>query len=400
MLAATEIQATLAYNLVLNADLPFGGLEVTIDRAEMPPHTLFDLAARNNPKRAFLFLSRVLGKHLPVSPQVMGDVHERLMRHIPDLPLPVVFIGMAETATCLGQGIFEAWLRSHPEEDALYLHTTRYHVSKMEPVVFEETHSHAPAQWLYLPGDPVLRERFKNARSLVLIDDEISTGNTLKNLSIICHANAQKIQKIHFLSITDFSDKEHLDQLENQLGVELTSSSLLYGRWNFEFNNNDIYFCPPAQSLPGATPHIEDHGFGRLGRSSNISLPKEFVNEVSKSLHVDDRVLVLGTGEFMHSAYIFSRNLQDASKASVYMQATTRSPILPWGPIHKVFTFTDNYGENIPNYVYNCSCGQYDHVFICHETGPTSGLLALAQKLRARLFHFRSEFAIEENFIY
>ena len=99
----------------------------------------------------------------------------------------------------------------------------------------------------------------------------------------------------------------------------------------------------------------------------------------------------------MHPAFVLARELHEATGASVLMHATTRSPIVIWGPIEKALTFTDNYGEGVPNFLYNCGADQYDHVFLCHETGPTPSLIAGARQLGARLLHFRSELEIEEN---
>ena len=46
--------------------LPYGTLHLDIDHADLPPDDLFALGARDNPRRAFLFVSKVLGKHIPV----------------------------------------------------------------------------------------------------------------------------------------------------------------------------------------------------------------------------------------------------------------------------------------------------------------------------------------------
>lgn len=134
-----------------------------------------------------------------------------------------------------------------------------------------------------------------------------------------------------------------------------------------------------------------------LGRRSCLNLPTARVEDLGRTIAPTDRVLVLGTGEFMHPAFVLAKGLFDTTGATVHMHATTRSPVLPWGPINKVSVFDDNYGEGVPNYIYNSTPGQYDHVFICHETGPTPGLTLLARQLGARLLHFRSEFEIEEN---
>ena len=41
-------------------------LELDTPRFGLSPDALFGLAARQNPQRAFLFVSKVLGKHLPI----------------------------------------------------------------------------------------------------------------------------------------------------------------------------------------------------------------------------------------------------------------------------------------------------------------------------------------------
>ena len=383
----------------LSGDLPMGRIEITVDRAEMAPQDLFSLATRNNPKRAFLFLSHVLGKHLPVTPKAMEDVHERLARQIPELPQPVIFIGMAETATCLGQGVFEAWQRTHPGQEAVFLHTTRYQERNGLPIYFEEAHSHAPLQWFYQPVDPILSLRFRQARSLVLIDDEISTGNTFANLARACRTHAPAITAVHLAAITDFTGPTRNAQLADQFDTEWSVGALLYGQWHFE-PNGQIASAPPVSQAPhGGAPTIVDKGFGRLGRGTCVAVPRERINTLAKGIGPADRVLVLGTGEFMHPAFVLARALHDTTGAKVFMHATTRSPIVAWGPIENTLSFPDNYGEGVPNFLYNCEPNQYDHVFICHETGVTPSLTALTRQLGARLLHFRTEQEIEEDFV-
>ena len=61
-----------------------------------------------NPKRAFLFVSKVLGRHIPVSPSIMRHAFTDLAELVPDdLPEPVLVIGMAETAVGLGAGVHQ-----------------------------------------------------------------------------------------------------------------------------------------------------------------------------------------------------------------------------------------------------------------------------------------------------
>jgi hypothetical protein len=50
----------------------------------------------------------------------------------------------------------------------------------------------------------------------------------------------------------------------------------------------------------------------------------------------------------------------------------------------------------VANFLYNVTPGQYDHVYICHETPPNPALHRLANLVDGRLLHFLSETHIEE----
>ena len=386
--------------------LPSGTLQLHVERSELPAHELFVLAARNNPRRAFLFVSRVLAKHLPVAPAVVQDCHERIARRIPAQmgaqPGPVLFIGMAETATGLGQGVFEAWQRQHPDTPALYLHTSRYRAVGAQALAFEESHSHAPQVFLHLPTDPLLHAQFVSARALVLVDDEISTGNTFVHLAHTCLGQAPGIERVHLASITDFSGATRAG-LEARMGLPLTTGALLDGAWTFtphasaEGAVSEAPPAPPAQAALGCEPLFRDSGFGRLGRSGPVRLAPKALAAVAAGISAGQRVLVLGTGEFMHPAFVLGRALAEQTGASVRLQSTTRSPILPWGPIMQTECFDDPYGEGIANYLYNFTRSDYDHVLLCHEAPPSAALQALAQRWRARLVHFISEDCLAQS---
>ncbi|MDR2187672.1 MAG: phosphoribosyltransferase family protein [Azonexus sp.] len=379
----------------LGGDLPGGRIEVRVHRSDLAPEKLFSFAARNNPKRPFLFLSHVLGKHLPVPPQDMQDIHERLARRINGLPGPQIFVGLAETATCLGQGVFEAWLRRNGNAVGIYLQTTRYRVDGFTPVPFAETHSHAPEQWLLLPNCPAQRTLLREARSLVLIDDEISTGNTFINLARALRRIAPQLTHIHLAAITDFTGKARKASLQEALAANLSTGALLEGEWQFAPNGRSIVSAGPIAQAARA-PRLKDGGFGRCGRGAALTVPEPLVLELAATVKPEDRVLVLGTGEFMHPPFVLARRLADATQAKVLTHATTRSPILCWGPIEQTLTFPDNYREGIPNYLYNHQPGQYDHILLCHETPVSARLKQTAALLGAQLLYFHSESRVEK----
>jgi hypothetical protein len=141
----------------VQVELPTGWLSVQVREAAFPLETLCGFAARNNRKRGFLFVSKVLGKHWPACPSLMRRVHTHLAASLDLGPGPWTFVAMAETATGLGQGIFEATLDRHPGADALFLHSTRYRVAGRPYLTFQESHCHAPDHYLYLPTAPYTR---------------------------------------------------------------------------------------------------------------------------------------------------------------------------------------------------------------------------------------------------
>jgi len=126
----------------LHANLKRGRLEVEVNSSTFDPQALFSFAERRNPKRAFLFVSRVLGRHIPARPSLMADSFNALAAKIPaDLPGPVLVIGMAETAVGLGAGVHRAL--SQTRDDSVYLVSSRHPTGSELFARFEEEHSHA-----------------------------------------------------------------------------------------------------------------------------------------------------------------------------------------------------------------------------------------------------------------
>jgi len=378
----------------VEVELPTCTLELRVTGSEFAPDSLLGFAARDNAKRGFLFLSKVLGKHWPVTPQRMAEIHASLAAGVPELPGPVVFISMAETGIGLGQGMFEAWRRAHPEQPALFLHTTRYRVGNEALIEFEEAHSHAPRQFLHWPADPAQRALFAGMRSLVLVDDEASTGNTFVNLLNACRQVQPEIDRLHLAVITNFMGEQGVAALAERCALPMTVGACLHGSYRFTAGAMESG-AAPAQRFDADAERGASDQFGRRGRTTPLRLPQAFVAGLAADIGAGETVLVLGTGEFMHAAYALGAGLA-RDGVEVMVQSTTRSPIRRWGAVAHTLAFADNYGEGIPNFLYNVAPGQYDHVFICHETPPNAALFELAALLKARLFHFKSEALIEE----
>ncbi|WP_306667720.1 phosphoribosyltransferase domain-containing protein [Massilia sp. CCM 8734] len=374
--------------------LPTGELELDIHDSAFALDEVMGFAARANAKRGFLFLSKVLGKHWPVTPGMMRTVHQSLADTVPELPGPVVFIAMAETAIGLGQGVFEAWLAAHPGREGLFLHTSRYRVGDAPIIEFEEAHSHAPRQFLHMPPDAHTRDLLLGAKALVLVDDEASTGNTFLNLTEACRKLNPGIAHVHLATITNFMGATATEALSARFGLPVTMGAPVSGQYRFT-PGQLASASAPAQLFDPAADRGASGDFGRYGLHRALSLPSGLAERLAADVKPGERVLVLGTGEFMHPSYLLGAALEQLG-VDVVVQSTTRSPILTWGAVAAALTFPDNYGEGVANFLYNVTPGQYRHVFICHETAPSKALRDLADTLGARLFHFKTETHIEE----
>lgn len=355
-------------------------LDINVIGAAINQEVLIGFAARNNEKRGFLFLSKVLGKHYPSSPRDMKSIFELLACKISEVsPHADLFIGMAETATGLGHGIYEEFLQL-TSKPALYVHTTRYSLDGYQQLRFEETHSHATDQILYVADHH--NHQFAESKNLVLIDDEISTGNTFKNLVKAFNENNGQVESVTIVSLVSFVKKERLLELADVIGVPVYFVSLCDGE--FEFTPNDYQYDPvkSAESKPFSRLNQLNIDMGRTGVNKALDLDLNIVSDLSKDWDKSEKILVLGTGEFMYSSYLVGLFL-NKSFDSVFVQSTTRSPILMGNDVKSIIELTDNYGDGIPNYLYNVSRDDYDHILIIHETKKDSSLEFLANKLRA-----------------
>jgi len=355
--------------------LTSGTLSVTPTGSSIPFDDLFDVAERRNPKRAFLFVSKVLGRHIPVSPATMRDVYRQLAVQFPtSLPGPVLFVGMAETAVGLGAGVFDE-LR-HQMTDAVYLSSTRHPVNGELLCEFKEDHSHATDHLLYFPDDRELRRRVQEARTLVLIDDEATTGNTFINLlaALRDDAGLNAIEQVITVTLTDWSG----DAIAKTCPLPVTTVSLARGDWHWEKNPDAPIPVMPAVNVTarGSVPVIGRQNWGRLGMSAPAGdLGQHIIASQG------EKILVLGTSEFIWEPFLLAERLEQQG-AKVKYSSTTRSPIATGFAIQSAIAFSDNYGLGIPNYVYNVAHQHFDRILLCSETPADSLDTVLMDALR------------------
>jgi len=359
----------------LTANLERGVLNVEVQQSVFEPESLFGFAERHNPKRAFLFVSKVLGKHVPVKPSVMQVTYSALAAQVPtDIPGPVIVMGMAETAVGLGAGVHRALQETR--DDTFYIVSTRHDLGTPIFARFEEEHSHASAHLIHMPTDEPILEMMEAARSVVLVDDEASTGKTFINLlASLKGAGLNNIDQIVTVTLTDWSD----NAVNKALGPQASSVSLLSGRYSFVENPN-----APLPSMPdvatteaGDWPIDPGNDWGRLG-----VIQHDDTLQLESMPLPGEKVLVIGTNEFVWRPFLLAERLEKIG-VDVYFSSTTRSPIAIGHQVEHALAFGDNYGLGIPNFIYNVGPGQYDRVIVCVETDPSSVDRKLLSALQA-----------------
>ncbi|OAT45131.1 adenine/guanine phosphoribosyltransferase [Proteus hauseri ATCC 700826] len=353
--------------LVYRRHLTCGTLSVTPNCPIELLDELFDIAERRNPKRAFLFVSKVLGRHIPVSPNTMRSIYQKIATQFPDtLEGPVLFIGMAETAVGLGAGIFDEVRNRY--NNAVYLTSTRHPIDHADLLCeFKENHSHATDHLLYLPQNTQQRQWVQQAQTVVLIDDEATTGNTFINLLSALREDGGlcQIKQVITVTLTDWSE----NAIAQRSPLPVKTISLVQGKWLWEANPDAPLPIMPNVNVT-ASGHVAITGkqsWGRLGMTTPA-------NDLGASVQAseNEKILVLGSGEFVWEPFLLAERLEKQG-ASVKYSSTTRSPIATNFAIQSAITFTDNYGLGIPNFVYNVAHQQFDRIILCCET-PTQSV--------------------------
>ncbi|MDQ2722239.1 MAG: phosphoribosyltransferase [Actinomycetota bacterium] len=353
---------------------------------------LVGLALRRNPRRAHLLVSRLLGKHVPSDPRLVraagmllgGLVAHELggaapplcsaglraalaeelgaARALRDVALEhavrvpdVCVLGYAETATGLGHVVAEAL------DAEVYLHSTRRHpAGAWQFGEFAEEHSHATAHRI-LPRHASL---LTGDGPLVLVDDELSTGRTVRNTIAMVHRLAPRHRYVvaALIDLRGVEDDAALQALAAELGVVISVVALARGRVEVPTDAlrrgtqlvAERDGAPPAAAAqrgdasrpakqsgvqrvsltwPTGVPDGGRHGVLRTHRAQLEAALPAMARRLAAALRVPDggTVLVLGTEELMHAPLRVAEALADQLDdrgISVRTSTTTRSPVL------------------------------------------------------------------------
>ncbi|MGM8897653.1 MULTISPECIES: phosphoribosyltransferase domain-containing protein [unclassified Psychrobacter] len=370
---------------------------------------LLGFAQRINPKRAFLFVSKVLGRHIPVAPTTMRQAFTDLANSIPsDLPEPILVIGMAETAVGLSAGVHQALQTRYP--NAFLLNSTRHaqHADGDENALlttFSEDHSHASQHLIYKSADKAIQAQLLASRTLVMVDDEASTGNTCINVvTALRNSGLSKLEQVHLTTLVDWSlnqtqtatdaDEPVSDQVSACLpNIDFQRHHLLSGTWQWtDTPNPRAIIMPPVDTTDAGSQPLGNTGnWGRFPTLDSTDGFADYLLKFQKAFthfsghlqfeqkQLPERILVLGSNEFVWLPFLLAEWLEKETQIqgsetvpAVKFSALTRSPIAPGGAISTMMSFNDNYGLGMTNFVYNVEPKDWDLIVLCVETPADS----------------------------
>lgn len=306
-----------------------------------------------NPKRDFLFVNKVQGKHIPTLPsktismcnELAAIVNKGIKKYASDdiCDFKVLVVGFAETATAIAE--CTAWGLECLRDVILTTREPRMDEKANKLLTFEEEHSHATTQNIYYDKNKSLSEvaaDFKKYDYVLFIDDEISTGNTIINFMKAFKAlNLNSKLRFGVASICNWQSEKDQETFK-QYGID--RFFLLGG----ELINKDVKMEVPDENIVGVSSlrynkpnnihvhRVETDGdsflSNRLVHSPDYTSNHEIdvVEEIYKNIlndgNTNKTVRVIGTEEFMYLPLKVALNLEK-SGYNVKYHATTRSRI-------------------------------------------------------------------------
>ncbi|MFK7857778.1 MAG: phosphoribosyltransferase domain-containing protein [Granulosicoccus sp.] len=353
---------------------------------------LYGFGERINPRRSFVFVSRVLGRHIPVRPTVARQAFTSLADQLPaDLQGPILMTSMAETAVGLGAGVHDAYLQRTQRHDVLNFSSTR--TARPQAIFgrFSEDHSHASGHTLYVPALEHDQALLSASRTLVMVDDETSSGNTFRSLGATLNAaGLNRFERVITLTLTDWSS-ETITVASTAVAsgqLEAERFSLLAGRYTWTADPDAAPMTLPDPDVPSSLACIPVHraGDARIGNSTRtrITVPDALLECLEHYASDKRPVLILGTGEHVWEPFLLAEAIEQAGHG-VKFSSTTRSPILTHHDIASAYSFRDHESLGITNYLYNVNPVDYSMIVICVDTRVDNIDMSLVLALEAHL---------------
>ncbi len=327
----------------------------------------------NNNKRKYLLVNPLQGKHMSVKPSQALEMMNALADKVAQSNVKTkLVIGFAETATAIGAVCAKKF-----GNNCIYLTTTREDIT--DYIEFKEEHSHAPGQKLYTKN---LNRYINDTNDIVIAEDEISTGNTIKNIitkirskfayarskrfvvaSIINRLTDEKIEEfkqenIEFIYLVRIENRDFEEECK---GLRIT-----------EPKKPDLKNVPNMRFIYISKTELDARKGIEVGKYNNFwdSEIKRLYNDIVSFLPNSGKILVLGTEEYMIEPLYLAEKIESSGNYDVYFHATTRSPIGISSrenyPINSGYSLHSFYDVDRKTYIYNIA--SYDAVIVMTDS--------------------------------
>lgn len=355
----------------------------------------------NNTKRSYLVVDPLQGKHVPVEPSKALNLFKSLAEKLQGKyeGERLLLIGFAETATAIGA-------QAAITLGTKYIQTTREVIPDARYLFFSEAHSHATEQKLVKDDiDRVINDIDR----IVFIEDEVTTGNTIMNIIKIITKEYQKKIKFAVASLLNGMTEESLkiyqdEKIELHYLVKTDHSG--YGAVAEQYRCDGLYICAIPENHTHESADIDVQSEKNM-REHIISIPgwmnaRRFVDAkqyeaacrklaetviAETSVKQGERVLVIGTEEFMYPALLTGYEIEKMG-CVVRCHSTTRSPIAVSTeeeyPLHCRYELRSLYDPDRKTFIYDLE--NYDRVIVMTDAALASlkGLETLIYALRMK----------------
>lgn len=356
----------------------------------------------NNSKRNYLVVDPLQGKHVPVTPSAALNLFKNLAAEIQGKyeGERLLLIGFAETATAIGA-------QAAITLGTKYIQTTREVIPDVSYLFFSEAHSHASEQKLVKDDiDRVINETDR----IVFVEDEVTTGNTIMNIIRIIRREYQRKIKFAVASLLNGMTEEYLkiyreEEIELHYLVKTDHSGYSAIAEKYHCDGLSIRAIQEDHTQEKLAVSIQDKIWNELPHI--ISIPgwmnarrfvdaKQYETACKKlaetviaetSVKQGERVLVIGTEEFMYPALLTGQEIEKIG-CDVRCHSTTRSPIAVSTeeeyPLHCRYELCSLYDPERKTFIYDLE--NYDRVIVMTDSALASlkGLETLIYALRMK----------------
>jgi hypothetical protein len=379
-------------NVIPTPVAPAPGVDcaVTANPLGLDPAALYGVARRYNPRRSALFVSRVLGKHVPAPPATVtgaglllaGQAAAALDDGERD---DAVVLAFAETATALGHLVRDGLDAPH------LLHTTRARLDRSPILTVEEEHSHATTHLVYHRDRAVL----DGTGPLVLVDDELTTGRTMLNIIAAVHAGHPHRRYVvtALLDWRDEAAREQFARLAARLGTRIDVVSLLTGTVGGAILDGVPPTEPPPPPPPAPAgllscemvelpvPPTARLGWGHREQERLDKALPDVADRLAGGLAAaGGPVRCIGTEELMYVPLRIADSLAALVDRPVHYHSSTRSPIVVADvdgyPVRHGLRFAHHHEPDRLSRVYNVGPGACDDLLVFVEAPVDRPLLA------------------------